>query len=337
MRKVFAILIFVLTVNSSFAQIEAGLLFSLNTGSTSEINAITGMQQGQMLFNSDTRELLVFNGTNWVTTSNSNWLLTGNAGSNESFLGTTNDVSMDIRSNNVSTLEFGRRQTLGLVQNYNDYTDGNQYLTYLKGANGVSALQFQADAAAFYKPMFFTNSDGNFRLKGSAAGTDFFEIGSNGVSNAGELEFIIADDGAEPFLFKRFDYRDQQLKELFRIQGSANAQNAKPRIGINTGQMANSTLEVNGSVSTAIVRITNSITLTEDHHTIIMTGGSPNITLPNANSCQGRIYIIKNYSGGTRFSSTYRADNGGTSTQIRNGRCYTFQSDGVEWQQIVRD
>ncbi|SNZ00751.1 hypothetical protein [Flagellimonas pacifica] len=337
MRNVFTILVFILTANASYAQIEAGLLFSLNTGTTSEINAITGMQQGQMLFNTDTRELLVFNGSNWVTTSNSNWLLTGNVGSNGSFLGTTNDVSMDIRSNNVSTLEVGRRQTLGLVQNYLDYTDGNQYLTYLKGVNGVSALQFQADAAAFYKPMFFTNSDGNFRLKGSAASTDFFEIGSNGVSNAGELEFIIADDGAEPFIFKRFDYRDQQLKELFRIQGSANAQNAKPRVGVNTGQMANSTLQVNGSVSAAIARITNSITLTEDHHTIIMTGGSPNITLPNANSCLGRVYIIKNYSGSNRFSSTYRTDNGGTSTQIRNGRCYMLQSDGVEWQQIVRD
>ena len=337
MRKALTILTFVLTVSASYAQIEAGLLFTLNTGTTSEINAISGMQQGQMLFNSDTRELLVFNGNNWVTTANSNWQLTGNVGSNGSFLGTTNDVSMDIRSNNVSTLEFGRRQTLGLVQNYVDYTDANQYLTYVKGNNGVSALQFQADAAAFYKPMFFTNSDGNFRLKGSAAGTDFFEIGSNGVSNNGELEFIIADDGAEPFIFKRFDYRDQQLKELFRIQGSANAQNAKPRVGVNTGQMANSTFQVNGSMSTAITRITNSITLTEDHYTIIMTGGSPNITLPNANSCQGRVYIIKNYSGGNRSSSRYRADNGGISTQIRNGRCYVLQSDGVEWQQIVRD
>nr|WP_298794554.1 hypothetical protein [uncultured Allomuricauda sp.] len=337
MRKVFTILSFILTAHLSYSQIEAGLLFTLNTGTTSEINAITGMQQGQMLFNTDTRQMLVFNGANWVTNSNSNWLLNGNVGGSGSFLGTTNDVSMDIRSNNVSMLEFGRRQTLGLVQNYLDYTDGNQYITYLKGNNGVSALQFQADAAAFYKPMFFTNSDGNFRLKGSAAGTDFFEIGSNGVSNNGELEFIIADDGAEPFIFKRFDYRDQQLKELFRIQGSANSQNAKPRVGVNTGQMANSTMQVNGSMSTAILRITNNITLTEDHHTIIMTGGSPNVTLPNANSCQGRIYIIKNYSGGNRFISTYRADNGGTSTQIRNGRCYVLQSDGTEWQQTVRD
>uniref|UniRef100_UPI003B503B3B hypothetical protein n=1 Tax=Flagellimonas sp. TaxID=2058762 RepID=UPI003B503B3B len=337
MKKVFTLLIFALTLNVSYTQIEAGLLFSLTTASTLEINSITGMQQGQMLFNTDTRELFIFNGSNWVTTTNSNWLLTGNVGSAGSFLGTTNDVSMNIRSNNVSMLEFGRRQTLGLVQNYLDYTDGNQYLTYVKGNNGVSALQFQADAAAFYKPMFFTNSDGNFRLKGSAAGTDFFEIGSNGVSNNGELEFIIADDGAEPFLFKRFDYRDQQLKELFRIQGSANSLNAKPRVGVNTGQMANSTFQVNGSMSTAITRINSSITLTEDHHTIIMTGGFPNITLPNANSCLGRMYIIKNYTGSNRSCSIYRTDNGGTSTQIRNGGCYVLQSDGVEWQQVMRD
>ncbi|MGX1929031.1 hypothetical protein [Flagellimonas sp. 2504JD4-2] len=337
MKKVITLLGLVLTFNVSYTQLEAGLLFSLTLGSTSEINAITGMQQGQMLFNTDSRQLFIFDGSNWVTTSNSNWLLTGNVGNNGSFLGTTNDVSMDIRSNNVSMLEFGRRQTLGLVQNYLDYTDGNQYLTYVKGNNGVSALQFQADAAAFYKPMFFTNSEGNFRLKGSAAGTDFFEIGSNGTSNNGELEFIIADDGAEPFLFKRFDYRDQQLKELFRIQGSSNSLNAKPRVGVNTGQMANSTLQVNGSMSMAILRITSSITLTEDHYTVIMTGGFPNITLPNANTCQGRVYIIKNYSGSNRSCTRYRTDNGGNSTQIRNGGCYVLQSDGVEWQQIMRD
>ncbi len=337
MKKIIPFFLFALIYNLSYSQIEAGLLFSLTTGNTSEINAITGMQEGQMLYNSQTDEVFVYNGNNWVTPANSNWLLNGNVGSNGSFLGTTNDVVMDIRSNNTSVLQAGRRATLGLVQNFRDYTDGNQYITYLRGQNGVSALQFQADRAQFYKPMFFTNSDGNFRLKGSAAGTDFFEIGSNGTSNAGEMEFIIGDDGLEPFLFKRFDYRDQQLKELFRIQGSADSQNAKPRVGVNTGQLANSTFEVNGSLSTAIIRITNNITLTEDHYTIIMTGGAPRVTLPNANSCQGRIYIIKNYSGGTRTISQYRTDRGGNSTQIRNERCYVFQSDGVEWQQIVRE
>jgi hypothetical protein len=234
-------------------------------------------------------------------------------------------------------LQFGRRQTLGLSQNYPDYNDNNQYVIHVKGSNGTSALQFQADAASFYKPMFFTNADGNFRLKGSAAGTDFFEIGSNGTNNAGEVEFIIGDDGAEPFIFKRYDYRDQLNKELFRIQGSSNTQNALPRIGINTGQVANSTFQINGSVSTSIIRINSSLTLTEVHHTVILTGGRPDITLPSANSCIGRIYIVKNYCGNDTNISTYVNMKGDNKTELKDEKGYIFQSDGAQWQQLLKE
>ena len=242
MKKPIVFILILFVTGFSFGQIEAGLLFGLTKGTTSEISSLTGMEEGQMLYNTDTQEIYVYDGSAWVKTSNSNWLSSGNTLSTGSFLGATNDVGMDIRSNNISLLQFGRRQTLGLTQTYPDYNDKDQYLTYVKGDNGTSAIQFQADAADFYKPMFFTNSQGNFRLKGSAAGTDFFELGSAGVSNAGIMEFIIGDDGAEPFIFKRYDYRDQLNKELFRIQGSADSQDALPRVGINTGQLANSTL-----------------------------------------------------------------------------------------------
>ena len=203
--------------------------------------------------------------------------------------------------------------------------------------------------------MFFTTTNGSFRLKGSAGKTDFFEIGSAGPNNDGRLEFIIGDDGSEPIVFKRFDYRGGQFHtELFRVQASSNSENAKPRFGINInpahvaipsnyydtasgGNIANSTLQVGGSVSTAIVRINASLILSEDHYTVIMTSGNPNITLPAANSCKGRIYRIKNYCGSNRTITQYRADNGNNSTQIRNDRVYTFQSDGVEWQQINKE
>jgi hypothetical protein len=337
MKKLFPYLLFIVLTNSAFSQIESGLLFGLTKGTTSEINAITGMEEGQVLYNSDTKALLVYNGSTWVNTENSNWSLNGNATSNGTFLGTTNDVFMDLQSNNTSMLQLGRRQTLGLTQNYVDYNDNNQYVIHVKGSNGTSALQFQADAASFYKPMLFTTAEGNFRLKGSAAGTDFFEIGSNGTNNAGEVEFIIGNDGAEPFIFKRFDIRDGLLKELMRVQGSANSQNAAPRVGINTGQVANSTLQINGSVSASIIRINQDITLTEEHHTVIITDGRPDITLPDASSCIGRIYYVKNYCGRDTNISTYVNMKGDNKTELKDEKSYIFQSDGVEWQQLLKE
>ncbi len=316
------------------AQIDPNLILGLTQATTSEMNAIVGSYEGSLLYNTDFKGLYVFDGTNWVKSNNDNWLLTGNvAAPGTSFLGTTNDAPMDLRSNNTSMIQLGRRQTLGLVQAYPDYTNANQYITYLKGNNGVSVLQFQADAASFYKPMFFTSSDGNFRLKGSAAGTDLFEIGSTGTANNGEVEFIIGDDGAEPFTFKRYDYRDQLLKELMRIQGSSDAQNAKPRVGIATSALANSTLQINGSLSTATITPTSNITLDESHYTVII-NSNISVTLPAASSASGRIYVIKNTTNSAMTISTYINSSGGITSQVSAQNTLWLQSDGSSWNSI---
>ena len=330
-------LFFIILFTTQFvahAQIDPGLLLGLNTATTTEMNAISGSITGSMLYNTTDKKVYYYNGTNWVTPSNDNWLLDGNtAVAGASFLGTKNDVAMDIRSNNTSVLKFGRRQTLGLVQAYPDYTDPNQYITYVGGGNGVSALQFQADAASFYKPMFYTNTDGNFRLKGSAAGTDFFEIGSTGTSNNGQVEFIIGDDGSEPFIFKRYDYRDGLLKELLRIQGSGESVTALPRVGINTGSLANSTLQINGSLSTAITTAGSNLTLDESHYTVVI-NSNISITLPAASGATGRIYVLKNTTNSSRTISNYVNGSGVTSNQISAQSTLWVQSNGSTWNSI---
>jgi len=286
-------------------------------------------------------------------TGGTNWLMVGNSPTNTtSFLGTTNDRKMQIRSNNLSILEFGRRATLGLTQSFLDYDDTNQPLVHLNGNGATAALQFAASGASFYKPMFFTTTNGSFRLKGSSGVTDMFEIGSAGPDNDGRLEFIIGDDGAEPIVFKRYDYRDGKFhQELFRVQGSDNSENAKTRFGININPehrtinttynddsnngyaIANSTLQVNGSVSLSIIKTTGNLTLTEEHHTVIL-GGNHNITLPTASTCRGRMYIIKNPFGANRTISSYLNEKGIANTTIKKQKSLWLQSDGSDWQQI---
>ncbi len=163
---------------------------------------------------------IVSNGSNWhvvsflPSSSSISWSQTGNSNINPAinFLGTSDDKQMILKSNAQSFLEFGRRQTLGLTQGYTDYDDNNEKVTYVR-----SALQFEAPNAQFYKPKMYTDIDGNFRVKGSSAGTDYFEFGSTGTSNNGGFEFIIGDDGDEPILFKSYNYLTG-MSEIMRLQ-----------------------------------------------------------------------------------------------------------------------
>lgn len=343
-------------VATSFAQLDANsyTIGLPKVATDSEMLSMTGVQEGAMLYNEERQGIYIFNGSNWGSASKTNWLIKGNLDTDDSnFLGTINDVKMQIRSNNLPMLEFGRRQTLGLTQNYPGYENNDQPLVHLNGNGVISALQFASQGANFYKPMFFTTNNGSFRLKGSSGGTDLFEIGSAGPENDGSLEFIIGDDGAEPIIFKRYDYRRGEFyTELFRVQGSNNTENAKPRFGINinaqretldpnyndsatTGdfKMANSTLQVGGSVSTAIIRTSGNLILTEEHYTVIITGNS-DITLPDADSCTGRIYIIKNLTNLEIPISAYKTLTNGNSERIPPQKIRWIQSDGTDWQRV---
>jgi len=307
--------------------------------------SITNAGQGDLYLTTDTNQLYIglSNGSiSLIGNENvSDWKLTGNSNASlTSLLGTTNDVKMNIGSNNTSILEFGKRSTLGLIDSgKTDYTDANQYLVHIKGG-GVSALQFEASAASFYKPVFFTTTDGNFRFKGSAAGTDFFEMGSAGTSNNGSFEFIVGDDGDEPIIFKKNHFTDGSA-EMMRIQGQGSGSTSTVRVGINTnGVVANSVLQVGGALSLPIRSVTGSTTLTYNDYTLILKSGSysgTGVTLPAASTCKGRIYIIKNISTADRTISSYINRSNASGTYVPSNRIYSFQSDGVDWQLISDD
>lgn len=280
-------------------------------------------------------QVLRFNGTQWEPSndvSSQNWLLGGNSGTNPAtnFLGTIDNVKMQLRSNNQNFLEFGMRNTLGLLETTPDYNSATQKVTYLR-----SALQFEAPGASFYKPMFFVDSNGNFRLKGSAAGTDFFSIGASGTSGNGALEFQVGDDGNEPIVFKKYNYTSGAYIEMMRMQGTG--LDATVRVGVNTsGAVANSTLQVIGSQSNSVT-VFNSAnpSLNDTHYTAVLRPGiSGTLSLPTASSCTGRIYCIRNTSGGTVTTSSYRNMANANVNSIPNSTIVQLQSDGTNWLQI---
>jgi hypothetical protein len=302
-------------------------------------NILKLAQQGATL-----NQVLKWNGTTWlpatetaVTPINS-WLFTGNNTSvtyPANFLGTTTDVPMSIRSNNTAMLEVGRRQTIGLLDASSTglfpYNQPDASVMYVRGTAGNSALQFESGSAAFYKPILFTDADGNFKMRGSSAGTDFFELGSSGTTNNGRLDFTIGDDGDEPIVFNKFNYTPLATVEMMRLQGTG--LNNQVRVGVNmAGAVANSTFQVRGSVATNIITTAANITLTENNYTVVITANIT-VTLPAANTCLGRIYILKKTTGGNSTISNFLDTNGNASTTFGRG-VFQLQSDGTNWQQI---
>jgi len=189
----------------------------------------------------NSKVLSINNNGDVIVTTNAganNWLITGNTGVDQTlnFLGTTDDKKMSLRSNSQPYLEFGRRQTLGLTEGYTDYTDNDEKVTWVR-----SALQFEVPpAVSFYKPKMWTTTDGNFRIKGASAGTDYFEMGATGTANNGGFEFIIGDDGDEPILFKSYYYGTTTFTEMMRLQSG--------KVGIGTNALPVRKLEVQGDM-----------------------------------------------------------------------------------------
>lgn len=196
-----------------------------------------------------------WSGSAWISfmvqnsSDNGGWSMKGNAGSNvtTNFIGTTDNKQLIFKSNSQSYLEVGTRENLGLVQNYPDYTDAAEKISYMR-----SSLQFEAPAANFYKPKFYVDANGNFRMKGSSAGTDFFEFGARGSNNNGGLDFIVGDDGDEPMVFSNYNFQTTTTTEMMRLQNGRMAVGASTFDGTNPEKVlidAGTTTSVNALYS----------------------------------------------------------------------------------------
>jgi hypothetical protein len=98
-------------------------------------------------------------------------------------------------------------------------------------------------------------------------------------------------------------------------------------LSINSNLTPTSTLQVNGSFSRTYRLVTASTTLTNTDNIIEMTGSPFTVTLPDAISCTGREYIIKNTSGGGKTINT-------TSSQTIDGSL-TVSITGKNWIVVI--
>ncbi len=98
----------------------------------------------------------------------------------------------------------------------------------------------------------------------------------------------------------------------------------------------NSTLDVKGSFSTTIRTDNNAnAIILDDDYTVILGNEVTSVELPSASGLIGRIYILKNLSGGTLITNTgYIPSASATSVDDLLSGITKLQSDGSNWQQI---
>ncbi len=108
--------------------------------------------------------------------------------------------------------------------------------------------------------------------------------------------------------------------------------NGKVGVGTNT---PTSTLQTSGSFATAIRTTSVNTTLNENDFTLIMTVKDLIITLPAANSCTGRVYVLKNIGNGDNNTNiNYLKGNGDPEDKLSKDDTYWLQSDGTNWHLI---
>ena len=107
-------------------------------------------------------------------------------------------------------------------------------------------------------------------------------------------------------------------------------------VGVGT-KTPTSKLEVNGAVSYPIIKTNTDIDLDETMHTVIFESEVENVTLPQASTATGRVYILVNRTDNTvNISGYYDLHDyfNGSQTSIPKLSSITLQSDGTNWYQI---
>ena len=111
----------------------------------------------------------------------------------------------------------------------------------------------------------------------------------------------------------------------------------KGNLGLGTAT-PNSTLQTNGSFSTAVISVNNNVTLTDAHSLVLLNPGGTDktVSLPTAVGITGRIYTIKKIDNGTKNVSVVGKNSetiDGAASVILSlqWKYVTIQSDGSNW------
>lgn len=328
---------------------------------TAQQNAIPLPAKGLLVFNTTDNAFKVNIGTpavpNWIAFQTAPaWALGGNTGVNSGnqFLGSINNASLRFRTNNTEKMVLDSTGNVGIGVNN-------------PGAKLVVKDSMEIRRIGSVSQLIFTNtaSSGDFRIGGD--GGDIFWQGGGGRSLqmgsywatilGGDRQtsvlpaFINGVNGTSVIVAAQRDAsvalgiqansasQTANLTEWRNSAGTAlSAMDESGNLGLLTSNPT-STLQINGSLATAVVSVNSNYTLTATNSLVLVTTGGNNrtITLPAASGCTGRIYTIKQIDSGTDkvtidANGSEKIDGALTSTRVNDQwKSVTVQSDGSNW------
>jgi hypothetical protein len=290
-----------------------------------------------------------------ASSSSNAWGLTGTAGtaSATNFIGTADNTSLILRTNNVShaildstgnlgigtavsfnatapekllvnagtTTSYNALVARGSLNNYFQLNINNQN----SGANASSDVVATADngnEASNYVDLGINSSGNNSGVMGSADDAYLYSAGNNlvmGTANSGMAVIFLTGGSSET------------TNERFRITGTGS-------VGVNNST-PNSTLFVRGSFATSNFTRTAGATLSATDFSTVCnnTTGAVTMILPTAVGIAGRVYIFKKTSAAGNnvtvagYNGTETID-GATTYTITNQYSYLMiQSNGTNW------
>jgi len=295
----------------------------------------------------------------WVTpasvASTTSWTLGGNSVAGVTNLGTTSNFALPFITNNTEKMRISALGDVGI--GISTFTAANPEQLIVVAGTPAAPTDFQNVIVGKGN----TNSYAQLNIQNTNAGTaasadvvatanngnesvNFIDIGINSGSNTstGVLggantaylygtgnDLVIGNSTIGKDLSFYTTTAGPTSSEKMRILSSGN-------VGINAAA-PNSTFDVDGSMGNAIATTATNLTLDATHYTLIITGGTPTITLPAAAAGNARrTYVLVNETGGARNigTSTYKDFAGANASTVAANSSITIQSNGTNWYRI---
>jgi cytoskeletal protein CcmA (bactofilin family) len=227
---------------------------------------------------------------------------------------------LEITDGNILVSNTG---TAGQLRLQEPAGSGSNYTGFKAQAQSANIVYTLPAADGTSGQVLATNGSGTLSWSSVASGSYI----NNGTSAQSGANFNISGAGT---IGGALTAGSASISGAATIGGSATISGAATI----TGNAEVGSLNVDGAFSAPIVTTSSNVTLGSSDYTVILTGSTPQVTLPSASTTTGRMYVIVNQTSGSRTISSYKNFSNSNTTTVPANSAIVVQSNGTSWYQI---